>query len=64
MSDVPIHILAKTLWELIQPYNDRADSVRQFLSDVQPTLEVNIVPINDVYGPTKDDRSLEVSGRQ
>uniref|UniRef100_A0A0K8TBU8 Cytidyltransferase-like domain-containing protein n=1 Tax=Lygus hesperus TaxID=30085 RepID=A0A0K8TBU8_LYGHE len=50
----------KILWELIQPYNERAENVRKFLEEVRPNLEVNVVPLNDVYGPTKDDRDLEV----
>lgn len=54
-------ISGKTLWELIEPYNDRERKLREFLEDVQPGLEIEIVPLNDIYGPTKDDPTLEVS---
>ena len=28
--------------------------------DVEPRLEYRVVPITDVYGPTKDDPTLQV----
>lgn len=51
---------SKKLWELIEPCNTRIAKVREFLEEVEPNLEYDIVPINDVYGPTKDDPSFEV----
>ncbi len=33
--------------------------VRSFLSDVRPSLKLDVVPITDVYGPTAWDEDLE-----
>ncbi|XP_014287632.1 bifunctional coenzyme A synthase isoform X2 [Halyomorpha halys] len=51
---------AKKLWELIQPCSLRMDRVRDFLEDIDPNLEYNIIPINDMFGPTKDDPTFEM----
>ncbi|KAM3965113.1 bifunctional Phosphopantetheine adenylyltransferase - Dephospho-CoA kinase [Aphomia sociella] len=48
-------IQSKKLWELIEPVEDRIKAVRNFLTDINPDLEYNVVPIQDLYGPTKDD---------
>ncbi|XP_014287631.1 bifunctional coenzyme A synthase isoform X1 [Halyomorpha halys] len=50
----------KKLWELIQPCSLRMDRVRDFLEDIDPNLEYNIIPINDMFGPTKDDPTFEM----
>ncbi|XP_077286040.1 bifunctional Phosphopantetheine adenylyltransferase - Dephospho-CoA kinase isoform X2 [Arctopsyche grandis] len=50
----------KKLWELIEPINSRIENLRQYLIDIDPTLQYNIVPIQDVYGPTKDDSKLKL----
>lgn len=34
--------------------------MENFLHDVEPNIDYNIVPINDVYGPTKEDMSLQM----
>ena len=43
----------------MQPIGDRLDSVRQFVSDVKPSLQYNIVPITDSFGPAVTDAQLE-----
>ncbi|XP_011645204.1 bifunctional coenzyme A synthase [Pogonomyrmex barbatus] len=50
----------KILWELIQPCTQRIKAVKEFLKDVDSSITYNIVPINDMYGPTKEDPSLEM----
>lgn len=50
----------KKLWELIEPCNIRIAKVREFLEEVEPNLEYDVVPISDVYGPTKDDPTFEM----
>lgn len=32
----------------------------EFLQDVDPNIEYNVVPISDPFGPTKDDPTFEV----
>ncbi|KAH0560570.1 bifunctional coenzyme A synthase [Cotesia glomerata] len=53
-------ISRKILWELIEPCEKRMTALREFLNDVNPNLIYDIVPISDVYGPTKDDPSFEM----
>ncbi|XP_059052187.1 bifunctional coenzyme A synthase [Achroia grisella] len=48
-------IQSKKLWELIEPIETRIKAVVDFLTDINPELEYNVVPIQDLYGPTKDD---------
>jgi len=48
------------LWELIQPCTQRIKEVKEFLEDVDSSLTHNVVPINDIYGPTKEDPTLEM----
>ncbi|XP_015599142.1 bifunctional coenzyme A synthase [Cephus cinctus] len=50
----------KILWELIEPCSKRIKSVREFLEDVDPSLSYDVVPIYDMYGPTKDDPTFEM----
>ena len=50
----------KVLGELILPCMTRLQMVRDFLHDVDPTVRHFVTPISDVYGPTKDDPSIEV----
>lgn len=50
----------KLLWELIEPCCKRIYSVKEFLEDVDSTLTYNVVAINDMYGPTKDDPTFEM----
>nr|CAD7266187.1 unnamed protein product [Timema shepardi] len=51
---------SKILWELIQPCNERVALVRDFLQDVDPELDYNVVPITDPFGPTKEDPNMEM----
>lgn len=55
-----MNISAKKLWELIESCATRMNNVRDFLEDVEPTLEYNIVAIGDMFGPTKDDPTFQV----
>ncbi len=49
----------KTLMELIKPVNERIRQVESFLRDCKPHLQLEIVPITDVYGPTAWDGDLQ-----
>ncbi|XP_012256284.2 bifunctional coenzyme A synthase [Athalia rosae] len=53
-------LLSKKLWELIEPTEKRMKVLREFLEDVDPSLVYDIVSINDLYGPTKDDPTFEM----
>ncbi|CAF4932259.1 unnamed protein product [Pieris macdunnoughi] len=52
-------IQSKILWELIQPVEVRIKAVKDFLTDINPDLEYNVLAIQDLYGPTKDDPRFE-----
>ena len=43
---------------LIQPFDERCHAVRDFVSSMNPALELDIVAIKDIYGPTVSDPSL------
>nr|CAG4637116.1 EOG090X0864 [Ceriodaphnia reticulata] len=47
-----VMIKTKKLWELIEPCHKRIERLKEFLMDVEPRLEYNVVPITDPYGPT------------
>ena len=47
----PELLTKKTLPELILPMKDRIDGVVDFLEASDPTVERNVVEINDIYGP-------------
>lgn len=53
-------ITAKKLFELIEPVETRVQSVRDFLTDINPGIEYNVLPIQDMYGPTKEDPRFQV----
>lgn len=53
-------IQSKILWELIEPVEQRIKAVLDFLTDINPELEYNVVPIQDLYGPTKHDPRLQL----
>lgn len=59
VTDTPM-LQSKKLWELIAPCRKRMSSVEDFLNDVEPNLEYNIVPITDPYGPTRTDPTLQM----
>ncbi len=56
-----IHGTGKKLKELIEPCLDRMQHVRDFLEDIDPSLEYTILPILDPFGPTKADPTMDVS---
>ncbi|NWX09654.1 COASY synthase, partial [Caloenas nicobarica] len=49
----------KVLMELIEPYELRAEKLREFLEDVKPSLRYDIVPLVDPYGPAVTDPDLQ-----
>uniref|UniRef100_A0A8C4J3W7 Bifunctional coenzyme A synthase n=1 Tax=Dromaius novaehollandiae TaxID=8790 RepID=A0A8C4J3W7_DRONO len=49
----------KVLKELIEPYELRAARLREFLLDVKPCLQYDIVPLLDPYGPAITDPELQ-----
>ncbi|KAJ0016067.1 hypothetical protein NQD34_014357 [Periophthalmus magnuspinnatus] len=49
----------KVLKELIEPYSVRVQKLQEFLRDVKPSLEVEIVPLNDPFGVSVVDPLLE-----
>ncbi|KAF5290520.1 hypothetical protein FQA39_LY03624 [Lamprigera yunnana] len=53
-------LYGKTLWELVEPLQNRLKGVENFIKDVCPELETNIVPIQDLYGPTQHDPTMEL----
>ncbi|XP_018392343.1 PREDICTED: bifunctional coenzyme A synthase [Cyphomyrmex costatus] len=53
-------ITGKVLWELIQPCTQRIKKVEEFLEDIDSSISYNVVPINDIYGPTKEDPTFEM----
>lgn len=53
-------ISSKKLYELILPVNQRIKEVKDFLSEIDPTLKYDIVPISDPFGPTKSDPDMDM----
>ena len=58
MSDGPL-LVDKVLAELIEPVQHRISNVKAFLTDVKPTLQMDVVAINDVFGPTGYDPDVD-----
>lgn len=50
----------KILWELIEPCTKRIKEVKEFLEDIDSSIICDVMPINDMYGPTKEDPRLEM----
>jgi hypothetical protein len=50
----------KKLAELIEPIEERSEILRKFLATVAPYLQVNIVPIDDPYGPSITEPDYQV----
>lgn len=46
--------------ELIAPVEQRIRSVREFLEDVDNTLQYEVVPIEDFMGPTRTDPDMDL----
>lgn len=53
-------ISSKILWELIEPVDKRIYNLKDFIEDIDSTLSYNVVPISDLYGPTKSDPNMEM----
>lgn len=51
--------LEKVLKELIQPYSLRVQKLEEFLQDVKPSLNVEIVPLDDPFGASIVDPLLQ-----
>ncbi|CAN9492874.1 unnamed protein product [Ophioblennius macclurei] len=49
----------KVLMELIEPYSARVQRLRTFLQDIKPSLQVEIVPLDDPFGASIVDPLLE-----
>ncbi|XP_078280504.1 bifunctional coenzyme A synthase isoform X2 [Rhinoraja longicauda] len=50
---------SKVLKELIEPYQDRVEKVREFLLDVNPTVQYELVSLRERYGPSITDSNLK-----
>lgn len=50
----------KLLWELIEPCYKRILNIKDYLEDIDSTLMYDVVAINDMYGPTKNDPTFEM----
>lgn len=53
-------IKSKKLPELILPVEKRIAHLREFLNDIDHSIEYDIVPIQDPFGPTKSDPNLDM----
>ncbi|XP_037813258.1 bifunctional coenzyme A synthase [Lucilia sericata] len=51
---------SKTLNELILPVDQRIDELQKFLKEIDATLEYEVVPIDDPFGPTKNDPNMDM----
>lgn len=49
----------KKYYQLIQPWNVRAQSVKSFISKFSPLLSLEIVHLYDAYGPTLTDSKIQ-----
>ncbi|CAD7082506.1 unnamed protein product [Hermetia illucens] len=56
----PNMLSSKKLNELIAPVEQRIRSVREFLEDVDNTLQYEVVPIEDFMGPTRTDPDMDL----
>ena len=52
-------LVSKAFREVLEPIQVRIDRVRAFLTRIKPTLELDILPISDVYGPTGWDPDIQ-----
>ncbi|XP_037949423.1 bifunctional coenzyme A synthase isoform X2 [Teleopsis dalmanni] len=51
---------SKVLPELILPVEQRIQEVKEFLIEIDSTLQYDIVPIDDPYGPTQTDPNMDM----
>lgn len=49
----------KVLPELLQTYADRVEHLSEFLVDIKPSLNFDIIPLLDPYGPAGSDPLLQ-----
>ncbi|KAJ8414379.1 hypothetical protein AAFF_G00052490 [Aldrovandia affinis] len=49
----------KVLKELIEPYALRVERLQEFLQDVKPSLQYEIVPLSEPFGPSITDSNLQ-----
>lgn len=47
------------LKELIEPYSVRVQRLQEFLQDIKPSLQVEVVPLDDPFGVSIVDPLLE-----
>lgn len=52
-------IKSKVLWELILPVDERIAGVQKQLNQMNPSLNYQVVPINDLYGPTITEPNID-----
>jgi len=52
-------LLAKLLYELIEPAEQRIAAVLDFLREIDDSLEYKVVPITDPFGPSTVDKNLD-----
>ncbi|XP_017479592.1 PREDICTED: bifunctional coenzyme A synthase [Rhagoletis zephyria] len=51
---------SKTLSELILPVEKRIEEVRGFLTEIDSSLQYEVVPIDDPFGPTQSDPNMDL----
>jgi pantetheine-phosphate adenylyltransferase len=54
-----IMLIKKKHKELINPINERIQQVQEYLNNVKRGLTYDVVPINDPYGPTITDPTID-----
>lgn len=52
-------LVNKKYSEAMQTYQQRSTNVRDFLKKIYPLLNISIVKINDIYGPTVENPDIE-----
>lgn len=60
LGDFCFFLIGKTLHELILPVEKRIEEVQSFLTEIDPTLQYEVVPIDDPFGPTKSDPNMDM----
>lgn len=58
--DIPFFpVLEKVLKELVEPYSLRTQRLQEFVEDIKPSLQVEIVPLDDPYGVSVVDPLIQ-----